>query len=187
MKRIILIMALTISAISLGAQTIAPRYVAEPADYVYRTGNTYICNGQTMNKYQYRDFLATRYVPAYEQFRNGLVVANVGWGLLGGGFALDIIGSSLLIAAQVQGTNNNSSDLSEGLGTAVSATMMAVFGIACYSAGGVFEIASIPALCIGYSRMHRSTDTYNARHTPRPTVALGICTSPGTVGLALQF
>ena len=187
MKRIILIMALTISAISLGAQTIAPRYVAEPADYVYRTGNTYICNGQTMNKYQYRDFLATRYVPAYEQFRNGLVVANVGWGLLGGGFALDIIGSSLLITAQVQGANNNSSDLSEGLGTAVNATVMALFGSACCSLGGTLKIASIPTLYVGYSRMHRSADTYYVRHTHPQQVAIGICTSPNTVGLALQF
>lgn len=187
MKRIFLFMALTVSALSLGAQTIAPRYVAEPADYVYRTGNTYICDGQAMNKYQYRDFLASRYVPAYEQFRNGLVVSNVGWGLLGGGFALDIIGSSLLIAAQVQGVNNNSSDLSTGLGTAVNATVMALFGSACCSLGGTLKIASIPTLCVGYSRMHRSADTYNARHTPRPTVALGICTAPNTIGLALQF
>lgn len=187
MKRIFLVMALTISAISLGAQTIAPRYVAEPADYVYRTGNTYVCNGQAMNKYQYRDFLAARYVPAYEQFRNGLIVSNVGWGLLGGGFALDIIGSSLLIAAQVQGANNNSSDLSEGLGTAVNATVMAIFGSACCSLGGTLKIASIPTLCVGYSRMHRSADTYNVRNTPRPTVALGVCTAPNSVGLALQF
>ena len=187
MKRIILFMALAISAISLSAQTIAPRYVAEPADYVYRTGNTYICNGQTMNKYQYRDFLATRYVPAYEQFRNGLVVANVGWGLLGGGFALDIIGSSLLIAAQVQGATHNSSDLSEGLGVAVNATVMAIFGSACCSLGGTLKIASIPTLCVGYSRMHKSVDTYNVRHTHQQQVALGICTGSNTVGLALQF
>ena len=187
MKRIFLFMALTISAISLGAQTIAPRYVAEPAGYVYRTGNTYVCDGQAMNKYQYRDFLATRYVPAYEQFRNGLIVSNVGWGLLGGGFALDIIGSSLLIAAQVQGANNNTSDISEGLGTAVGATMMAVFGSACCSLGGTLKIASIPTLCVGYSRMHRSADTYNVRHKTQAQLSVGVCTSPNTIGLALQF
>lgn len=187
MKRIFLVMALTISAISLGAQTIAPRYVAEPADYVYRTGNTYVCNGQAMNKYQYRDFLAARYVPAYEQFRNGFIVSNVGWGLFGGGFALDIIGSSLLIAAQVQGANNNSSDLSEGLGTAVNATVMALFGSACCSLGGILKIASIPTLCVGYSRMHRSADTYNVRHKTQAQLSVGVCTSPNSVGLALQF
>lgn len=187
MKRISLFIALAISAISLGAQTIAPRYAAEPADYVYRTGNTYVCDGQAMNKYQYRDFLATRYVPAYEQFRNGLIVSNVGWGLLGGGFALDIIGSSLLIAAQVQGANNNTSDISQGLGTAVGATMMAVFGSACCSLGGTLKIASIPTLCVGYARMHKSADTYNVRHKNQAQLSVGVCTSPNSVGLALQF
>ena len=186
MKRISLFIALTISAVCACAQTISPVYQPN-TDYVYRTGNTYVCNGQAMNKYQYRDFLATRYVPAYEQFRNGLVVSNVGWGLLGGGFALDIIGSSLLIAAQVQGANNVSSDFSEGVGTAVGATMMAVFGSACCSLGGTLKIASIPTLCVGYSRMHRSADTYNVRHKAQTQLSVGVCTAPNSVGLALQF
>lgn len=57
-------MALTITSIFLGAQTIAPRYVPEPADYVYRTGNTYICDGQAMNKYQYRASSPRAHLPA---------------------------------------------------------------------------------------------------------------------------
>mgnify|MGYP006907970457 FL=1 len=186
MKRISLFILLVISAVCVCAQTISPVYQPD-TDYVYRTGNTYVCNGQAMNKYQYRNFLATRYVPAYEQFRNGLIVSNVGWGLLGGGLALDIIGSSLLFAAKVQGADNNTSDIQQGLGTADGASMLTVFGSACCSLGGTLKIASIPTLCVGYSRMHRSADTYNVRHKAQAQLSVGVCTSPNSIGLALQF
>ncbi len=187
MRRIIFVFALIISATVIHAQSIAPQYTANVEDCVYRTGNTYVCNGQVMNKYAYRDFLSTRYIPAYEQFQNGLRVSNVGWGLLGGGFALDIIGSGMILGAVAQGANNTGSDLSEGIGNAVSATMLIIFGKACCSLGGTLKIASIPTLCVGYARMHKSVDVYNVRRMQPTNVSLGISTSGNGVGLALKF
>lgn len=187
MKRIILAFALIVSAMAVSAQSIEPRYSAHAEDYVYRTGNTYVCNGQVMNKYAYRDFLSTRYIPAYEQFQNGLRVSNVGWGLLGGGLALDIIGSGMILGAVVQGANNTGSDLSEGIGNAVSATMLIIFGKACCSLGGTLKIAAIPTLCVGYARMHKSVDVYNVRRVHQSNVSLGVSTSGNGIGLALNF
>lgn len=187
MKRIILAFALIVSAMALSAQSIEPRYSAHVEDYVYRTGNTYICNGQVMNKYAYRDFLSTHYIPAYEQFQNGLCVSNVGWGLLGGGLALDIVGAGMIVGGAIQGANNSGSNLSLGIGNAVSATILIIFGQVCCYVGGALEIASIPTLCVGYSRMHRSVDVYNVRRVEPSNVSLGVSTSGNGIGLALNF
>ncbi|HCS87644.1 MAG TPA: hypothetical protein DIW30_04310 [Bacteroidales bacterium] len=161
---------------------------ADVADSVYRTGNTYVHDGQVMNKRQYLDFLsASDNKDAYGCFRNGYRVANVGWGLFGGGLIVGGVGLGLVCAGVIQGANNDNNDFSTSLGTAVSASFMIVWGTVFSIAGGMLEIAAIPTISVGYARMHKSVDVYNIPSQPQTYVSLGLSTSTDGIGLALHF
>lgn len=92
-----------------------------------------------MNKSAYRSFLRNRCPAAYEQFSKGYSISKGGWFLFGIGLGLDL-GCTIVSLADTKG--------SDGL-------------IAVGVIGGALEIASIPTLAVGYSKMHKSVNTYN--------------------------
>lgn len=157
------------------------------SDSISRKGNTYLYANQSMNKYEYRDFLSTRCTPAYERFCNGYRIASVGWGFFGTGLTIEVAGIGLYCAAIVRGYDNTNNDLSTGLGNATASAFMLVLGTIVCTTGGIIEVASIPMLCVGYSRMHNSVDVYNIDMHQKPSLSLGVGSSTNGVGIALCF
>lgn len=133
-----------------------------------RSGNTYMYGDLVMNKDAYKTWLAEQNCPAaYKQFNSGYYTASAGWFMMVMGLALDL-GS---IAVYATNKNQNSAAIAMGV------------------VGGCLEIACIPTLIVGYSKMHKSVDVYNAScKTASATQSYwAIQASSNGLGLAYHF
>jgi len=154
--------------------TIAPNAVttyniANPSNhptyaYVSRSGNTYYYEGRSMNKEVYCKFLENRCYPAYQKAYSGYLTTVVGWTLLGCGAAVDLVGAICFVADDM-------------------------LGVALSSFGSCLEIASVPTLIVGYAKMHKSVDLYNAQCGAKAQYQpyWSVQTSQNGIGLALNF
>lgn len=105
-----------------------------------RSGNTYIYGNQVMNMQAMLAWLKDQNCPvAYEQFSSGLHTSNVGWFMLAIGAGVDLAGCIILAR------NGNR-----------------VAGGVLVGVGSALEIACIPTIIVGYSKMHQTVDVYNA-------------------------
>ena len=105
-----------------------------------RVGNTYYYNDAVMNKQATLEWLSTQDCPtAYSQFLSGMKTASAGWALMGVGLGLDLIGT--IITLRAKGA------------TAVGGVLIGI--------GGALEIACIPTIAVGYSKMHQTVNVYN--------------------------
>lgn len=136
--------------------------------FITRDGNIYINGNKRMNKSEYRNFLYGRCPAAYEQFSKGYNTAIAGWTLFGLGLGLDLASTIAILS--------NPKSSSSGL-------------VAVSIIGGGLEIASIPTLAVGYSKMHKSVNTYNAQcHTKsNPTTYWSLQVDNYGLGLAYHF
>lgn len=137
---------------------------------VIRDGNTYIYGDSIMNKNKFQEWLKEKDCPAaYQQFKSGHKAATGGWFLMVVGLGLDI-GSIIFTATNKTGK------------TSSPAIVLGVLG-------GAFEIVCIPALAVGYSKMHRSVDTYNAscKKTASVKPYWAVQASNNGIGLAYHF
>ena len=133
-----------------------------------RSGNTYYYGNQVMNKQATLDWLSTQNCPtAYAQFKQGLNLSKGGWFLMAVGLGLDL-GGFIIIGTQPE---------NKTIGAVLS-------GI-----GGAFEIACIPTIAVGYSKMHQTVNVYNA--TCSTTVQVkpywSLQASNNGIGLAYNF
>lgn len=132
-----------------------------------RSGNTYIYGNQVMDKKGTLEWLYTRNCSAaYEKFLSGFQTANVGWIMMCIGLTMDIAGT-IVIAKTV---NSTAGGVLMGL-------------------GGAFEIACIPTIAVGYSKMHQTVDVYNAtcRATAQVKPYWAIQASNNGLGIAYNF
>ena len=135
-----------------------------------RSGNTYIYGDLFMNKNDYENWLKEQNCQAaYKQFLSGRRLAGGGWFMMALGIGLDL--GSIIVAATNR-TNN------------IPAAAIA-FGVI----GGGLEIACIPTLIVGYSKMHRSVDIYNAscKTTAQAKPYWAIQASNNGLGIAYKF
>lgn len=135
-----------------------------------RSGNTYIYGDLVMNKSAYENWLKEQNCQAaYKQFLSGRSLAGGGWFMLVLGLGLDL-GSAIMI---VTNKSNNINPAAIALGVV----------------GGGFEIACIPTLIVGYSKMHRSVDIYNAscKTTASAKPYWAIQASNNGLGIAYNF
>ena len=143
-----------------------------------RSGNTYYYEGLVMNKKETLRWLETQNCPyAYEQFRKGLITANVGWGLFGAGFAVGILGSALHRNILYKDEYGNY----RGYVTPEGPALLTI--------GGVVLIASIPTIAVGYSKMHKTVHAYNALCTSTSQVRpfWSVQASNNGLGIAYNF
>ena len=104
-----------------------------------RSGNTYYCGNQVMNKQAMLEWLSTQDCPAaFNQFSVGYRTASAGWFLMGFGLGLDLVGTIIL----ARSSSNKA-------------------GAAIMGVGGALEIACIPTIAVGYSKMHQTVNMYN--------------------------
>jgi len=185
-KPLVLLLVLCAVVPALMAQTVYTMTIPDretesntPAhnSIVTRSGNTYFCDGKSMNKQEYVDFLYSRNPAAWAKAQNGYKLATAGWTLLGVGAGLQVICYTGVLIGLC------------GTGTAsYIATMGIPVWAACNYIGMCCEIACVPTLIVGYTRMHRSADIYNiscttAQARPYWSVQAG----QNGIGLALNF
>lgn len=176
MKKIILsILVVAISFTIAQAQVVgAPS--AERTPLVEQAGSYFFCGDRVMTKKQYGNFLSTRCTPAYEEFQRGYRCYQVGWGLIGAGLAVDLVGSIVWALAPEVTPDGKTSPLTIAGGTLVIA-------------GGCAILAALPTVFIGYARMDNSVDIYNvsqrtASNTPAYWTIQG---SQNGIGIAYNF
>lgn len=173
MKKLFILLAACMMAASMMAQEQQVVYVQSPQ--LVRSGNTYYYGShEVMNKRQMLDWYAQHNCQAaYDEFAKGYKTAKAGWALLGIGLGLDvgsIVSSVLYITNPTNLTYRNVT-----LGLALGAL--------------AFEIACIPTIAVGYSKMHSSVDVYNVTCSStahvRPSWTLQA--SSNGLGLAMKF
>jgi hypothetical protein len=170
MKKIVFVMTmLVMAATALTAQEVAT-LGGNNATLLQPAGSYIFYGDQVMNKKECAEFLSTHNQPAYEKFQSGLKCTQAGWWTLGAGLAVDLAGS-LLVAFVPEGGND----------------AMSWAGISCIVAGGLAVIASIPTIYIGYVRMNRGIDTFNAAQVSTARAYWSIQGSRNGIGLALNF
>ena len=134
-----------------------------------RSGNTYYYDNQVMNKQATLEWLSTQNCPAaYEQFRSGMRTANAGWALMATGLMADLVGTLIILIR----------------GKSVPTAGYILVGI-----GGALEIACIPTIAGGYSKMHQTVNVYNVscRTTAQVKTYWSLQASNNGIGLAYNF
>jgi len=183
MKKILSVLLVALLALPMSAQT------------VYRSGNTYMANGQSMDKKAFAVYMQENAeANLSSQFKSGLTVANAGWGLFGGGLALEIGGLACTIAG-ISNTSRTVTDVidSEASDIEISTSVtknagVAAAGTALWLLGSATLTSGIVCLAVGYSRMHRSADIFAIQHNQsKPQAYLSLKTSSNGLGLALNF
>lgn len=181
MRRVLFI--LTAALMSVVAMAQEKPAVAAKGTLLVCSGNTYYYGEkEVMKKSQMLDWYARHNCQqAYDQFSQGLKLAKAGWACLGIGVGLDL-GA---IAAGVVYINSAKSGGSQ----AIPVDNPAYIAAMCLGAGALaFEIACIPTLAVGYSKMHSSVDVYNVcckTTAIRPYWTLQA--SSNGLGLAMKF
>ena len=162
MKKIIAM--LMMSVIALGAMAQSP---------VYRIGDTYMMDGQMMNKKEFKGYLQNTSPEAFQLFNNGYKLSIAGWTCFGVGVALNSAGSAMV---RRYVNNNTQKDNVYYVGSALT------------SAGSSITVAGITCLGVGYARMHKAADLYNMEKANRPDLrfVFGV-NSEGGVSVAMQF
>ena len=120
-------------------QTIVKNYNQKSSIMLTRSGNKYIYGNKIMNKTEMLDWLYSQNCSiAYEQFLDGRNLAAGGWIMMALGLGLDL-GGTIMYFAGIQ-----------------------VGGSVLMGLGGALEIACIPTIAVGYSKMHQTVEVYNA-------------------------
>lgn len=134
---------------------------------IIRNGNRYMFNGHKLDNFQLREFLRTTCPDAYQLNCSGFCLAKTGWILFGSGLLCNVAGIVILTV-----DNGYQYDGSSQAGNVLT------------SIGGTAVTTSIPLLCIGYCKMHRSAEAFNERNV-RPYWQLQ--TSKNGLGIAYNF
>lgn len=148
---------------------------SQPTTLLWRDGDTYYYGKSVMDRTGMLNWLQKQNCEiAYNQFREGYNMAQVGWSSLGVGVTLDIVGSILLWRYF------SNSESSEGYKIA---------GLTIGIMGAFAEIACIPILCVGYTKMHSAVDTYNitCKESASARPYWAIQASNDGLGVALHF
>ena len=142
--------------------------------YVKRSGNTYYYNNQAMQGSSYSNFLATHCVPAYNMYSKGKKTAYAGWLLLSAGVGFDL---GNLIGSLIFSSNGYYYNKGSKATTAFIVIASAL------------EIASIPTLIVGYKKMHKSAEIFNAQcaHKSQTQAYWSLNASQNGLGIALNF
>ena len=171
MKKILFaIMMLVMATTAITAQEMSTSINGGNAMLLQPAGSYLYYGDQVMNKKQCAEFLSTRHQPAYETFQSGLKCTTTGWALMGAGLGLDLAGSLMLAFVPEEGND-------------------ALFysGSACIIAGGLAVISSIPTIFIGYARLNKGIDMFNASQTAATQAYWTIQGSQNGIGIALNF
>ena len=122
-------------------------------------------NNEQMTSAEFKSYLEKNCLSAYNVWVNGEVLRKTGWACLGVGLTLDLM--SIIIA-------NTSSN---------AYASYYIGGLA-----GLFEIACIPTLIVGYNRKQKAVNYYNNLCSKKnQNITLNFGVAPNQVGCILTF
>ncbi|MBR5238649.1 MAG: hypothetical protein IKV26_08140 [Paludibacteraceae bacterium] len=172
MKKILfLMMMLMMATTAIKAQETTTIEGSNNATLLQVAGNYLYYGDQVMTKKECVNFLATRDQAAYKTFKSGLQCYNAGWGLVGAGLGIDLLGSILIAYAPVK-----------------DSSAMLYSGVTCIGLGAAAILASIPTIFIGYARLNNGIDMFNMNQAKSiPQAYWTLQGSQDGIGLALHF
>lgn len=131
--------------------------------------NLFTVNGESMNRVQFGKYLYANDQDAYRMLNQGDHTLRTGFFLLGCGLTLDIFGS--VIGSTAQSRN------------------ISTIGYVCVGIGGLMEIACIPTLIVGSSKIRQSAEIYtrNCERKQNYAVTLTPGITSNGLGLVLRF
>lgn len=122
-------------------------------------------NNEFMSSEEFKSYLEKNCLEAYNVWVNGEILRKTGWACLGVGLTLDLM--SIIIAY-----------------TSYNAYASYYIG----GLAGLFEIACIPTLIVGYNRKQKAVNYYNGLCTKKnPNITLNFGIAPNQVGCILNF
>lgn len=131
--------------------------------------NLLVVNGESMTRNQFEKYLHDNDQDAYRMLNQGNRTYNAGCALLGVGLVCDFFGFLV--------------------GTTASNTNLATCGYICASIGGLMEIACIPTLIVGSSKIRQSAEIYTRNCERKQNYAVTL--TPGITsngfGFVLRF
>lgn len=187
MKKNILICIALMATIIAGAQETNRGATTAPTP-LYRVGEMYCYGETTMDKKAYLLFLQQNCQDAYLQFRQGYNTSIAGWVLLSAGLGLDIGATTAMIVQQSKERKawekRRKTDSMAYYDSHFPFIPFILIGV-----GAALEIASIPTLCVGYSKMHNSVDIFNAKCSSKITARpyWSVNASGNGIGLTYNF
>lgn len=161
MRKFLLFLLCIVAFASANAQIVE-------SNVVHHRCNQYSIGETVMNKTEYMGFLYNNCQPAYQEFLSGYKLSQAGWASFGCGLGLTSFGAVLLT-------------LSPG-------SKMATTGMSFIIAGTCATwLVGIPALSIGYHRMHNSVNTYNVMQKKDAYAYWSLQANNNGVGIAYNF
>ncbi len=144
-----------------------------------RHGSKVFRNGVQMSQREYKNFLENTCPEAYVQYNKGTKLVKGGWSTF-------TIGTVLMTAVGVPmyARACNYYDYYEDLESHPLRLYNA--GISMMVIGGAAVVASVPMICVGYSKRHKSVDTYN-QSCSSDDITYNITAGENGLGFAINF
>lgn len=180
MKKILLFCVALMATTLVNAQETDAAATNSPT-ILYRVSEMYYYGETAMDKKAYSLFLQQNCPAAYRQFSQGRNTSIAGWVLLSAGLGLSVsAGITYYAAAKKSKTSPMSTSSASRYGTTISALSWA---------GTALELACIPTLIVGYSKMHNSVNTFNVACASKMTAKpyWSINASENGLGMAYNF
>lgn len=187
MKKLLLFGVALLATTLLNAQETDAGQTERPV-ILFRTGQMYYYGQSVMDQKAYTLFLQQKCPAAYQQFRRGYNTSIAGWVLLSAGVGLTV-GSTAAMIVDRYNELKRREEIRKNDPNAFYESHFPFVGMLILGVGVGLEIASIPTLCVGYSRMHNSVDVFNANCAAKMTVRpyWSLNASGNGIGLAYNF
>ncbi len=153
------------NTISINTATVSPsNSIYEEGGSLRQKGTKIYHNGILLNKRQYQNLLKNTCPKAFEQYKKGKVLTNVGWSFFAlGPVLLMPVGIPILISGEPE---------------VIGGTIMGI--------GGALFATSIPMICSGYKKRNKQAiEIFN--NNCESTVTYNITAGQNGLGLAINF
>lgn len=147
---------------------------------VQRHGNRYFYGEQLMDNAAYMQFLQSECPQAFQQYKSGRQCMVAGWALFGTGVvatpAFVLLGAGTSWAMGSLGPQKRAPGLEDANKAMWSLSIISFAAL----------LTSVPLLSVGYSRMHKSVNTYNNQCTMQNMDLVFGLTDSG-IGMKIYF
>ncbi len=148
----------------------------EPA--LVRKGGKVFKDGVQLSQREYKNFLANTCPEAFLQYTKGTKLVKGGWSTFTiGALMMIVIGTPLYICSW---------DYFDDYWNYRKGPRLYNAGISMMVIGSAAVAASVPMICVGYSKRHKSVDTYN-RACSSDDITYNLKVGNNSLGLAINF
>ena len=185
MKRIVFILLAVIGLCGIAQAQVGVGYYrsgygsvqkAQDGSPLSRAGNLYYYHGKSMTEKEMVAFIQKDCEKAYQYYKKHQVIANAGWGLLGTGATLGIVGMALLIAQETMGHAGDPAYIKTGAAFVSIGGLSVITGVSMGIAGHVMK-----------KNAHKVYNQYCETEETANNMELKLTSGNNGLGLALSF